>query len=225
MTSQATLSRSILEESQKRTFPYSMSYAGLHIEVDRNVFSAADFHGWRLFTPHLPVRAGQRWLEIGPGPGITSCYLAREGAHVVALDISPAAVTNTLRNAKRNGVHVNAFVSDIYSQLDPSQKFDGIYWNLPFIRMPDNYEHRNVLEYGLFDPGYKFTERFFAEGKNRLTLNGKLYAGLANFADTNAALRIAREHGFTHHLIASMSSEEGVPVEFDLWQFTRLSST
>jgi S-methylmethionine-dependent homocysteine/selenocysteine methylase/SAM-dependent methyltransferase len=72
--------------------------------------------------------AHQRCLDIGCGTGLLTVQLARNGAaHVHALDISAAAVKNTLSNAFRNGVadRVSAAVQDLYPWV-PEERYDLI---------------------------------------------------------------------------------------------------
>src|SRR5256884_6400701 len=60
--------------------------------------------GSLFFCRHLPVRAGERVLEIGSGLGLASVLAARAGAHVVATDIVPEAVEAIRGHATLNGV-------------------------------------------------------------------------------------------------------------------------
>jgi release factor glutamine methyltransferase len=60
--------------------------------------------GSLLFCRHLPVRAGDRMLEIGTGIGLAAVLAARGGARVVATDVVDAAVRCARANAVVNGV-------------------------------------------------------------------------------------------------------------------------
>ncbi len=74
------------------------------------------------------VGAHQRCLDIGCGTGLLAVQLARNGAaHVHGLDISAAAVKNTMTNAFRNGVadRVSAAVQDLYPWV-PEERYDLI---------------------------------------------------------------------------------------------------
>ncbi len=53
--------------------------------------------GSLLFCRHLPVRAGDRMLEIGTGIGLAAVLAARAGARVVATDVVDAAVRGEVR--------------------------------------------------------------------------------------------------------------------------------
>jgi SAM-dependent methyltransferase len=56
--------------------------------------------------------AGKKALDMGCGTGGNSCWLAKKGAIVTAIDISPANVARTLEWSQKNGVEVDARVMD-----------------------------------------------------------------------------------------------------------------
>lgn len=92
-----------------------------------------------------------RILDIGCGSGVLAIVLAKEcpGAEVVAVDISQAALSCALENAKRHGVgeRIEFRRSDVYSGLK-EEKFDLIVSNPPYIRK-DEWENldREIREY------------------------------------------------------------------------------
>ncbi|MDQ3564125.1 MAG: methyltransferase [Pseudomonadota bacterium] len=217
---QAEASVMVLAESQNERFPYRIQAFGLEIEVHPNVFSPKHFHGWEVFTRHFPRVVGERVLEIGSGTGITAVYLAKRGAReVVAVDINPQAVENTRNNARLNRVtNLEARVSDVFFGIDEAEKFDAIYWNLPFIYMPPEYRYRNILERGLFDPGYMYTERFLAEASAHLAPGGRILVGLADFADLDRFMVLATKYRYRRRLVASEPSVEVNPVDFRLYE-------
>lgn len=217
---QKQASISVLEASQVEAFPYTIQAFGMEIEVSRDVFSPKHFHGWETFTRHFPSVRNEDVLEVGCGTGITAVHLARNGAHrVVAVDINPEAVDNTRRNAARNGAkNVEARVSDVFSGLQEDEKFHTIYWNLPFIFVPCDYVYRSMLERGLFDPGYRYTERFLADARRHLHRGGRLIVGLADFADLERFTQLAGRYRYTIRLLAGERSTEINPVEFQLYE-------
>ncbi len=217
---QIEASKKILEESQKEAFPYTFNEFGLEIIVHEGVFSPKHFHGWRVFTQNFPNVDGETVLEIGCGHGATSIYLAKNGAKkVVAVDINKKAVENTLENAKRNNSpNVEVRVSDVYSAIEKSEKFDTIYWNTPFIYVPEDYEYISELERGLFDPGYKLTERFLEEAGSYLTQTGRILLGIGDFGDIPKFKALAEKFGYSIKLLAKEDSTEMNPVDFQLYE-------
>lgn len=74
---------------------------------------------------------GAKFLEVGCGSGVVSIRAAMLGADVLSVDINPIAVENTLYNAERLGVKLEARVSDIFSNV--SGLFDVIVFNPPYL--------------------------------------------------------------------------------------------
>ena len=147
-------SKKILKKSQGEEFPYVIKEFGLEIAVHKGVFSPKHFNGWKVFTRNFPSVNGEEVLEVGCGCGVTSLYLAKNGAKkVVAVDINLKAVRNTIDNTKRNDIqNIDVRYSNIYSAIKHIEKFDTIYWNTPFIYAPESYQYCSELERGLFDP-------------------------------------------------------------------------
>jgi HemK-related putative methylase len=219
-TDQNDASRTVLAQSQQEKFPYSIEVEGLHIEVYEGVFSPKHFHGWEVFTKHFPNVRGKDVLEIGTGTGITALVLAKRGARkVLATDINPRAVANTQKNIEKNDLSalVKVRESDIFSAISPDEKFDIIYWNMPFMWTEKDYKYASMLERGLFDPGHTLADRFLSEGKNHLNPEGILLVGTADFGDPRFGA-FFRENHYSARLIAQEQSEEINPVEFQLFE-------
>ena len=217
---QAEASKTVLDESQQCRFPYAIDALGLKIVVHREVFSPEHFHGWEIFTRNFPGVNDEDVLEVGCGTGVTAIHLAKRGAKkVVAVDINSFAVANTQENITLNDIgNVEVRVSDVFSNVQDTEKFHSIYWNLPFLYMPITYQYSSMLERGLYDPGYRYTERFLKEAKKYLHDNGRVIVGLADFADMERFSYLARRYGYTINLIASEKSVEVNPVEFRLYE-------
>ncbi|MER9216262.1 methyltransferase domain-containing protein [Mesorhizobium sp. M0663] len=98
-------------------------------------------HGGGVYRTFPSVK-GERVLEIGCGMGLPSTYLAKNGADVVvAVDIDPRAVANTLENAQRNNIdNILVLQSDMFSAVEASQRFDAIFWTFPCTHVPEDYE-------------------------------------------------------------------------------------
>ncbi|KUM27019.1 methyltransferase [Mesorhizobium loti] len=197
--------RTRLELSQRREFPLYMQEFGLDLTVHEGVLSPPDFHSWRWYTENFPPVAGKSILEVGCGFGLPGLYLAKHGAlSLVACDINPKAVANTLENAARNGIeNVTAIESDIFSNISASQKFDLIFWNHPAIFAPDHYEYRDNLERAAIDPGYGLLGRFLAEGPQFLTESGCILLGFANNARDDLFSEFIRANNLTAILLAA----------------------
>jgi glutamate-1-semialdehyde 2,1-aminomutase len=171
--------RAILNASQQRTFPRKMREFGLDLILRRGVFPPDEFQSWRWICENFPPFAGKTILEIGCGFGLPGLFLAKAGAlTVVACDINPVAVENTLENAARNEIHnIEVIVSDIFSNIADGKKFDIVFWNYPSNYVAENYNAINELECGAFDPGYNLLRRFLSQGPEFLSENGFILLG------------------------------------------------
>jgi S-methylmethionine-dependent homocysteine/selenocysteine methylase/SAM-dependent methyltransferase len=134
------------------------------------------------------IGAHQRCLDIGCGTGLLAIQLARNGAaHVHGLDISAAAVKNTLTNAFRNGVadRVSAAVQDLYPWV-PEERYDVIIASLyqtpvdPFetvvTHRPLDYWGRGLIDHllrmlpeALADDGVAYVMQLSIIGERRTT--------------------------------------------------------
>ncbi|MDK1389942.1 class I SAM-dependent methyltransferase [Sinorhizobium sp. 8-89] len=184
--------RTTLRTSQQRTFPRQIREFGLDLIVREGVFPPEDFKSWRWFSENFPPFATKTILEIGCGFGLPGLLLAKTGAlSLLACDINPSAVANTLENAARNGIdNVEVIESDIFSNIPPERKFDIIFWNHPWNLAPENFEFTDDLERGAFDPGYRQLERFLSEGRAFLTEGGKILLGFSTDARDDLLERI-----------------------------------
>src|SRR5258706_2594 len=63
------------------------------------------------------------------------------------------------------------------------EKFDTIYWNLPFIYVAEGFHFQTIGERALFDPGYKTIKRFLGEAPSYLNRNGRIIVGFGDFGN------------------------------------------
>ncbi|MER8474186.1 methyltransferase [Mesorhizobium sp. M1328] len=172
--------RKRLAESQQDEFPKYTNCLGLDIEVHKGVFWDDDNNvTGRWVTENVPSTTGKRVLEIGCGCGLTALFLAKNGAsHVLATDVNPNAVTNTLANARRNGLtNVTSIRSDLYESVDQNERFDYIVSHLPSTRVPEDFEYSSMIEYSSFDPGGTLLQKFLLESEKYLATNGTMILG------------------------------------------------
>ena len=220
---QIKASQKVLKQSQNEEFPYFIQEFGLIIVVHKGVFSPKHFNGWRIFTKNFPSVVGEEVLEIGCGHGATSIYLSKNGAKkVVAVDINKKAIKNTIENIKVNKIkNIDVRLSDVYSGISKKEKFNTIYWNTPFISISKNYKYCSELEKGLFDPGYKLTERFLKEAENYLKENGRILVGTGNFGDIKKLKSLAKRYNYSITLLVREESFEINPIDFQLYELRR----
>jgi release factor glutamine methyltransferase len=72
----------------------SHTYDGITVKVPTGVFHPGLFFSTHLMLKHLKQYelSGHSVLELGAGSGLVSIWCARQGAKVVATDISTAAI-------------------------------------------------------------------------------------------------------------------------------------
>ncbi|SRR6266481_562750 len=218
---QVAASREILVKNQAEKKPYRVNICGLEFIVQPGVFSPRYFNSTDIFSRNFPYRRDESFLEIGSGPGITSVLVALRGARsVVAVDINPKAVKNTQANALLHGVQnlVGVRVSDVFSSVSKHERFDTIYWNLPFIYVPANYSYRSVLERALYDPGYRYTQRFLRQAPRFLNKSGRLLVGFGDFGDMRTFFQLVGQVGYSIKELACESGQEGGTVSFILYE-------
>ncbi len=209
----------IIDKSRTEKRKYSVTLLGKEFIVFPGVFSPKYFFDTEFFAKVVPVKKGQSFLEIGPGTGIISVTAAMKGAKVTCVDINKDAVLNTLENAKKHSVRVEAYRGSLYDPVR-GRKFDTIFWNTPFA-----YSDRKdftVLERAVVDPGYVSTKRFISEAKDHLTKEGRLLIGFSTTLGRFDLLkRFLDEAGFKVRLLHRIKSSEGYPVFFELFEAVR----
>jgi len=113
--------------------------AGRRFTVRPGVFIPRSALGLLLddLLPALDWSDPPRALEVGCGSGALGISIALRvpGAQFDLVDIDPAAVELSDDNARRHRVEdrVHASVSDLFSTVDPSARYDLIVANLPYV--------------------------------------------------------------------------------------------
>lgn len=212
--------KQILDQSQQEFEPYLCIVDGREYVVHPDVFSPKYFHDTELFASNLPVRAGESFLEIGPGTGAISITAVYRGAvRVLAVDINPAAVANTLENIRRHSMDelVQVRLGDLYDALEPGETFDTIFWNTPF-GLTEQIDI-TPLERAVFDPGYLATARFISEAPQYLTSQGRILVGFSStLGKTELLEEYCRAANLTFECVFSQESVEVFPAKFEIFE-------
>jgi release factor glutamine methyltransferase len=214
----------VLAKSQEGANPYTAIVLGQDFRVLPDVFSPAYYAETAFYTQHVVdlLRPGEDYLDLGCGAGVTAVMAAKKGANITALDINPAAVENTRQNAKLHEVEnqVRVVESDVYAALG-DEKFDTIYWNVPFGFRNEGTE-LTPLEKAIFDVGYRKNREFIMGAKKHLKSGGQLLMGVSStLGDLAAIQRFAREAGITFEQIAEMDDPDApYEIKFQLLRAT-----
>jgi release factor glutamine methyltransferase len=147
------------------------------------------------FLQYMRIRPGEDVLEIGTGSGVLAIHAAESANHVVATDISQAAVENARYNAKVYGLEkkVDVRLGDLFSPIARDEKFDVILFNVGDPATENQQDFWNLHERFITDAG-----KFLKPG-GRIYLHGGFIDKVPRtrkLAETNG-LKIFEMHMWT----------------------------
>ncbi len=95
---------------------------------------------WEL-EPVLKKNPKTKCLEIGTGRyAILSGYLTQfTDTPIDTCELMPDLVENSKETMKRNKIELNIFQSNLFSNVPDGNKYDIIFWNLPYYLDPYDY--------------------------------------------------------------------------------------
>lgn len=187
-------------------------FFGLEFEVSRDVLiprpdTETLVENVLQLARNQPGFEAPRVLDLCTGSGCVAAAIAQrlKTAGVVAVDISPAAVTMARRNVERLGLSDRVVVEqgDLYEPLArmvDTQPFQLIVANPPYIttakvaeldRSVKDYEPLVALDGG--PDGLVLHRRILDGAPNRLALGGRVYLEIA-FDQGELAMQVASEH-------------------------------
>lgn len=113
----------------------AFTVAGARFRAAQGVLNPTAFRSSLLFAGEALQAAPSsgRALEFGCGLGVAAVLLARRGLTTTAVDRDPRAVRATTDNARRNGVDVQAVLSNWDAALPEDLRFEWIVANPPFL--------------------------------------------------------------------------------------------
>jgi release factor glutamine methyltransferase len=155
----------------------------IEIEVDDDVYPPSEDS--ELLVQSLDVRPGERILEIGSGSGIVAIHCAVNGCLVTAVDVNPKAVTCTKNNAKRNGMMIDARLSDLYGNVEGC--FDTIVFNLPYLPVSEDGDLAKAWSGG--PDGLGPLPELLSGAPSHLNANGRVVIVTSSLMDKDALER------------------------------------
>ncbi|MGE3317995.1 MAG: methyltransferase [Candidatus Berkiella sp.] len=173
--------------------------------ASKDVFSPKYFKSTEMLTANFPFKANEKFLEVGCGIGVAAVIAAKNHHNkVIALDINPVAVKLTTENAAKHGVArlVEARESNVFSKLADNEKFDTIFWDLPYVYTESNQEKDlTLLQRSVSDPGYRHIEMFLAQAPLHLNANGRIIVGFGSNGDLERFMALANKHQYNMNRI------------------------
>lgn len=156
------------------------------------------------------IEEGIRFLEIGCGSGVFAILAALRGASfVTATDINIDAIENTKLNAKLHSVSekVEVFISDIFNNINPLNKYDVILWNIPWSNTTK--EELSLLEQSKFDKDFKLLDRYLSEANKFLTSKGKVLLGYSStYGNLDIFYNLANKYFWNFKLLYQVGSQD-----------------
>lgn len=143
-------------------------------------------------------------LEVGCGSGFISVELASKGFNVECCDINPIAIEETNKLAKKEGVKVDAYVSDLFS--DVMNNYDTILFNPPYLPHDENEPYDDIrLATTGGEEGYEIIERFFEDVICYLKEGGQILLLFSSLTKQEKVDEIIKENGFKFEQVNTSS--------------------
>jgi release factor glutamine methyltransferase len=161
--------------------------------------------GTLLLARHLPLREGDRVLELGTGAGLIAILAARRGHAVVATDVVNACCELARANALLNGVgdRMQVRCGDLFAPM-AGDAFDLIAVNPPQMPTPPEREWDDPIcqaDSGGPD-GWAILDRIIREAPGYLKPWGRLVFTLYDFLGIQRALDNLRTAGLEPRVLA-----------------------
>ena len=171
--------------------PASAFFQDIWVIVHDGVYEPAD--DTFLLCEHLNVGPEDRVLELGCGCGLAAITAAKRGAHVVATDISPLAVQNTLENAEHHKLQerIDIRLGHLFEPIRKDERFSVIAFNPPYLPGTKGQPGFDLSWSGGPD-GRQTTDAFLAECTGFLNADGRVLLVQSSLTDpdrTRAVLR------------------------------------
>lgn len=199
--------------------PQQVKVCGRPFVVFPNVFSPKVFEDTEIFATNLPVKKGMTLLEIGCGSGAVSITAIYRGAKsAVCIDKFKAPCDCCEFNIQLHKLtrQMEVRQGDVFSAIRSEEKFDCIFWNVPFGLVPKN-QTLSPLEHSVFDPDYKSIRAYLEKGPSHLKAHGRLLIGYSStLGNPNLLDKIVASTGRSLATIFEQSGTEIHPVKFEI---------
>jgi release factor glutamine methyltransferase len=173
-----------------------MKDEALSIVVDLGVYPPSE--DTYLFMKAIDLTPRDSFLEVGCGAGLITLSAARVAHLVVGSDVSMAAVRNTVRNARNNGIEERCSVvqSDLLTAIHPSMRFSVLAFNPPYLPYDGI---RTELDHALVGGavGTELAIRFVEQATKHMLPSGSIYVVASSLGGIDQVRRAMEYHGLT----------------------------
>ena len=187
---------------------YSAPFQGLNLQLTQGVFCATYGDGSNFIGECLSdeVQEDDTVLDMGTGSGALAILAARNGASVVAVDVSSTAVACAKKNVDSYGLEkrIDVRQSDLFESILPNEKFSLIVFNPPFMNGTPN----SLLEVAMYDEKYSNLSKFFELFPNYLTPDGRLLIVFSQAGDLKFLEKLVRSSKCRSKLIRDDVAKE-----------------
>ncbi|HLZ15316.1 MAG TPA: class I SAM-dependent methyltransferase [Candidatus Saccharimonadales bacterium] len=161
-----------LFERHKIGYPYSCTFGSAHLTIDEGVFCPTFTNVSALLLSAIDFKSGEKVLDAFAGSGAFGVNAALHGAAtVVSVDISERAVGCIEKNARNNGVQIEARLGTLNDRVAKDERFDLIIANPPLL--PG--EPTDGITAAVFDEGLQVTLDFINQLSQSLDRKGRCY--------------------------------------------------
>ena len=152
-----------------------------------------------LFADRAALRESRVIVEIGPGSGVVSTYLAKlTHNNVLAVDVNEAACALTQRTAAANGARVDVMRGDLCGALR-SYSVDALVFNPPYVPTSDEEVGGAGIEAAWAGGlrGRRVLDRLLPHVARVLSERGRFYVVCVAENDPASIVSYLRERGLT----------------------------
>jgi len=184
--------QSVMNKIREHKKPYEVNVLGKKIVVYPGVLSPRYNPSARFYIENIPSQKDKTVLEVGCGCGVISLLIALNGVgNIIAVDINPIAVENTVENCKMYNIdNATVLQSDLFENIDG--KFDSIIFAAPYY----GNKPTDLLECAVSDYNYNTLEVFLNNAKSFLKPNGSIFLGFSDTGDTDLLKKVVTENKY-----------------------------
>ncbi len=175
-------------------------YEGFKIKVIPGVFHPGFFFSTKFFFKFVSKLSleNKKFLEIGCGSGLLCLLAASKKAEVTAVDISPLAIENTIKNFKLNEKkifninNVKIIESDLFKNLK-NEVYDIIIINPPyFFKKPIS-----IGDYAWYcGKNGEYFSIFFSQLKKHINTHTDIFMVLSDVCELERISILGQEYNF-----------------------------